>query len=113
MELFLEVDPAIRQVVPSVLDAAGMGEDATKLREFEPVLNIGVVVRVCTLLQSIREAQGVAILPGTWAEVVAEAAFWAEGALWAAADGDIELLSDCMKMIRKAVQDGYSLGVSH
>ena len=113
MELFLEVDPAIRQVVPSVLDAAGMGEEATRLREFEPVLNIEAVVRVCSLLQQIREAQGITVLPGTWAEIVAEAAFWAEGSLWAAADGDIDLLSDCMKMIRKTVQDGYSFGICH
>ena len=110
MELLIEADPVIRQMVPSVLDAAGLRGPADRLRGMPAMLSARVVERACELLREAGESSDVA---GEWTEVVSDATFWGEGALLSASSGEEELFVECMERLRRAIERGWRMLLVH
>ena len=93
--------------MPAVLDKAGMGDVAEKLRGLGPVLSLQDAERACILLSQIREASEEA--GDGWVELVSEAAFWAEGAIHSALNNESAIFQFCVGRVRMAMDSGFLL----
>ena len=107
MEMYPQADSVVRTLMPAVLDVAGLRKVADGLRELGPVVSYADAVRACEELTEVREGSGEA--DAGWADLVEDAAFWAEGAVRAALDGDRALFTYCVGRVRAAMDLAYSL----
>src|SRR5512135_404954 len=112
MELLRDAEPVIRELLPAVFDEAGMPSHAACLRSAPLLVSLDAALVVCAILQEARDRAGDA-RPFEWRETVAESAFWAEGAILAATEGDIDLFSNCLKMLPRVVTEGWSYFAVH
>lgn len=112
MELLRDADPVIRELLPAVFDEAGMSAYASCLRSAPRLTSLDAALVVCSILKEARLRAGDA-RPHEWRETVAESAFFAEGAILAATEGDIDLFSDCLKMLRRTVAEGWARFAVH
>lgn len=111
MELLLDADPVIRETMPLLLDSAGLPEHSRRLREAKPLLTLEAAFEVAEILRDLHS--GLARPSFEWLDVVMESAFWAEGAVLAAADGEIDLFDVCLRMCRRVVAEGWAQFAIH
>jgi hypothetical protein len=95
MELLRDADPVVEGAA-LLFEEAGLGASAACLRSSIPLQTLEAVFEVCAVLKSAQDH-----------ELVSEMAFWAEGALLSAADGDIDLFNDCLVMCKRAVAEAW------
>lgn len=107
MEMYPQADSVVRTLMPAVLDVAGMRNVADKLRRLGPVMTHEDAEAACAVLAHVREMSGEAV--DVWKTLVEEAAFWAEGAVRAALDGDRETFSFCAGRVRAEMDEGWRL----
>ncbi len=79
-----------------------MGASAAALRSWIPIRTMAAAFGVAGIL---KEAQA--------NEIVADLAFWAEGAILAAADGEIDLFNDCLMMVRRVMLEAWPQFAQH
>jgi hypothetical protein len=91
-------DSVLRTLMPAVLDAAGMGAAASKLRSFGPVESLEDAVEACALLSAVRDLADLA--SDGWEALVEEAAFWSEAAIRSASEGDQAVFGFCVGRVR-------------
>jgi hypothetical protein len=104
MELLPQADSMIRQLVPGVLDVAGLKEYAEELRGLDVLSCECGVFRACGMLQAIRVSE----IPPDWTDVIEDTTFWAEAALWATTISDLELYRYCSAKIQTALETSFS-----
>ncbi len=102
MEMLPEADSVVRQLMPSVFDAAGMAAHAERLRSIG-VLSAGDAMAA---LEVLAEATDSSSADPVWAEPVAEATFWGTAALWAAHDGDQGTFDYAVRMVMSVLRGG-------
>jgi hypothetical protein len=93
--------------MPAVLDVAGMRKVAERLRALGPVLSFADAEGACLLLSQVRLLSDGAA--DGWAELVEEAAFWAEAAVRSALDGDKDSFAFCVGRVRGEMDAGWAL----
>jgi hypothetical protein len=109
--MYPQADSVVRTLMPAVLEVAGMRGVAEHLRRLGPVLSSTDAESACVLLSRIRELSDEAV--DGWAELVEEAAFWAEAAVRSALDGDRESFSFCVGRVRVEMDAGWALMQAH
>ena len=82
--LLAEIDKLVRQLIPCLLDAAGLKTQANQLRSAQPIANRQAVIYVCKILKSINEGPLVDLRDPSWELEVRDVAFWSEAAIWSA-----------------------------
>jgi hypothetical protein len=95
MELLRDAEPVVEGTA-LLLEEAGMGLLATSLRSGLPLATLDAALAVADIL---KEAQA--------HEELSELAFWAEGAILAGCEGDIDLFSDCILMCERAASEAW------
>ncbi len=111
MAMYTQADSVVRALMPAVLDVAGMRGVAGRLRELGPLASLRDVEEACLLLSSVRESAAEA--SDGWPALVEDAAFWAEGAVRAALEGDGDTFSYCVGRVRAQMEQGYASLQSH
>lgn len=91
--LLPEADSVIRQLMPSVFEAAGMAAVASRLRSYG-VMDESDVARACSVIDEASRLGA-----GGWAEAVMEASFWGTAAAWAACDEDSDTFEYCVQRV--------------
>jgi hypothetical protein len=86
MTLLPSIDAVVRQYMPTVLDAAGKDKNAQRLRELEPVLEIGAIRKACFEIKNLSITHDNPV----WVYTIDDFAFWIEAALWAAIRNDFK-----------------------
>jgi len=107
MEMYPQADSVVRTLMPAVLDVAGMRSVADGLRKLGPVVSYEDALSACALLSDVRECSTDADYG--WSELVEDAAFWAEGAVRGALDGDQETFSYCVGRVRSAMDEAWAI----
>lgn len=93
-----------------VLEAADMGEAAEDLRDLPELSDRESLVRACGALRRIRVEP---VPEEFWKQVVEEAAFWCEAAVWAAARGDPRSFADHVERANAAMRRGLPVSWIH
>lgn len=101
VELLRDAEPVV-DAAAALFEEAGMGASAAALRSGLPIQTIEAAFAIAHVL---KEAQ--------CNEVVADLAFWAEGAILAAADGEIDLFNDCLMMVRRVMLEAWPQFAQH
>ena len=99
MELLRDAEPIV-ETSASIFEEAGLGSLASGLRRGLPLKDIEAAFSVAAVLQEAQELVGV---DPDIDFMVGELAFWAQGAILSAADGDIDLFNDCWGMAKRVV----------
>jgi len=95
MELLRDAEPVV-DAAAALFEEAGLGASAAALRSGLPIQTIEAAFAIASVL---KEAQG--------NELVSDLAFWAEGAILAAADGEIDLFNDCLQMAGRVLVEAW------
>ena len=106
MEMYPQADSVVRTLMPAVLDVAGMSSIADGLRNLGPVVTCADAEWACGLLASA--GQSSADADYGWSGLVEDAAFWAEGAVRAALDGDRVTFAYCVGRVRAAMDMAWT-----
>jgi len=107
VELLRDAESIVHETLPELFQEAGLGDYAAGLRSAPAMISFEAAISVCELLQGIRVNAGEA-RPAEWCEIVEELAFWGEGAVWAAADGEIDLFNDCLMMVKRVAATSWA-----
>jgi hypothetical protein len=112
--MYPQADSVVRNLMPAVLDVAGMGEAAASLRALGPLLSSADAEAACLVLASIRglrmpEARVETQSRALWSDLVAEAAFWAEAAVRCALDGEKADFQFCVGRLRAEMDAAWGL----
>jgi hypothetical protein len=99
MELLRDAEPVV-EASAALFEDAGLGSFANSLRQGLPLKDLESAFECAAVLQ---EAQDLAGIDPEVDRVMGELAFWAQGAILAAADGEIDLFNDCLRMVRRVV----------
>lgn len=102
-----ETESTVRDLIPGLLDAAGMTPEAEEMRGVD-MLSATCVGDATALFRRIREEAF-----GQWAPLLKEACFWAEAMVWAAWEGDLDSFEECRTRLESAVSDGLALMTMH
>lgn len=102
--LLPQAEAFVRGMFPGILDAAGLRDEAEAMRSIRPCESSSEVERACAVLSGLRDSARDG--GPEWEDVVREAAFWGEAAVWAAASGDRETFDLCVGHVREAVESG-------
>lgn len=103
MELLPEADSVVRQFMPCLMEAAGLRQEASDLKRLEPIECLPSLKRACLLLNRIgKESHGTG-----WDEVITDAVFWGEAALWAALKGDLQNFIHHVERMRRILETGF------
>jgi hypothetical protein len=101
MELLRDAEPVVEGAA-AVFEEAGLGASAAALRSWIPIRTMAAAFTVAGIL---KEAQA--------NEIVADLAFWTEGAILAGCDGDIDLFADCVRMCERVLVESWVQFVIH
>lgn len=88
---------AMSDLVPGVLDVAGLASEADEVRR-----TASSAGEVAALLRRVRKEAS-----GAWAPVVRDVCFWAEVVVWAAWRGD-KAFEEYRSRLYRAIDDGYA-----
>jgi hypothetical protein len=111
VELLRDAEPVVEGAA-AVFEEAGLGSFATSLRSGLPLATLEATFAICSTLQKVQSVMGRAECAEHYRvpdanELVSGLAFWAEGALLAAADGEIDLFNDCLLMARRLMAEAW------
>jgi hypothetical protein len=99
MELLRDAEPIV-ETSAACLEDAGFGSLAKDLRRGLPLRSLESAFSAAAVLQEVQELSN--IDPDV-DFLLGELAFWAQGAILAAADGEIDLFNDCWDMGKRVV----------
>ena len=102
-----ETDSTVRDLVPGLLEAAGMAPEAEEMRRVD-MFSATCVAEATAILQRVREEAS-----GRWAPLLREACFWAEAMIWAAWEGDGDAFDERQERLGQAVTDGLASMTMH
>jgi hypothetical protein len=106
MELLRDVEPALEGTA-ALFEEAGLGAFASGLRSNIPLATLEAAFAVCHILRDAQMPFWIEMASADAGQLVSEAAFWAEGAVLAACDGEIDLFNDCLGMVKRTVASGW------
>ena len=101
--LLPSVDTVVRQFIPVVLEATGSLDNAEKLRQLEPVVNLQSVKLACKALSSISHHDPI------WIFTIDDLIFWTESAVWAAFRNDSYLFTTSINKAHTILKDGLDI----
>ncbi len=99
MELLRDAEPIV-ETSAAVLEDAGFGAFAGSLRRGLPLRTLEGAFEVAAVLQEVQELAG---LDPEFDWFLGEMAFWAQGAILSAADGDLDLFQDCWDCVKRVL----------
>lgn len=102
MELLRDAEPVV-EASADLFEEVGLGSFANSLRSELPLATLEKAFAVCAVLQNaqLKFVMDVGLNAGH--DAACELAFWAEGAILAACDGEIDLFNDCLTMVGRIV----------
>lgn len=107
-----DVDHLIRSLIPCFLEAAGLKREASVMRKLPSILDgRGAVGLSRKFLSSLERSTSARVVP--WSRTVGEVAFWAEGAVVSATEGNNDDCLACVWFVKREMDEIWSQFLEH
>ncbi len=107
MELLRDAEPVIRESLPLVFDEAGLPSHSKTLRGTGGPWTLKDALEAAEALRNIHSGLESCECPESpgLREVLQDCAFWAEGMILSAIEGDIDLFDQSMIMLERSLRE--------